>query len=172
MRFLSPKVPAGRLEFVFLQIAFVAVLFVSYSLVLDLSLLIDNGVTPRRILASGFGDAIGSGELVYDEWQVAGFMLIAFAVLGLNVITVMRRLTDIDKSYAWLVIWFLPIFGTGLFLYLAMKPGIARMMVSPYGKNALDPQSWIKPGTSGPKSGLTWEGRDITLPGDDESRAA
>lgn len=154
MRFFRSALPANPLEYLLLM-------------------LVGYGIAYWALFIHfGFAVDIEARQVSYIERNFPMAACVIVAVLGFQWITASRRLTHAGRptSRAWIVV--LPIVGI---LYAASLLFIAAPKVMGAvagGGNPLDPGAWVQkqPGAGTP-GGLTYQGKPVGLPGDDQRAA-
>ncbi len=160
MRLLNPRVPAGRFEFFALYVLFNASLVASYFLVLSIRRFDADG-SSRILVGREVVDAFIDDTAAFDPWRMAAFLLIAFALVSLSVIAVLRRLTDLRWNHGWAFGLVIPFLGFLIMLALLFKAGEQRLISAPYGKDPYNPNNWVDPNHN-PGSGISWGGTDLS----------
>lgn len=151
MRFFMPSHPAGRLEYLLIQIGLYAVFYFALAVVLGLS------VDPT------------TRELSYNAPMLTAVVCIVIVVIALQWITVLRRLYDLHMGGGWAFCTILPVIGLIFHVYLLVASGVSRETFAPYGDNPYNPDSWVAPADAGAGPSVTFRGQALLLPGEEES---
>ena len=155
MRFFTPSHPAGRLEYLLIQLGLYAVLYFAIFLTLGLSVDIE------------------AAEVSYDATAITLVLCIVIVVVMLQWITVLRRLYDLHMGSGWVICNFIPIVAIIFHLYLLLASGVSRETYAPYGDNPYNPDSWVPPAEASSTSpAVTFQGQALLLPGEEVDDAA
>lgn len=150
MRFFMPSHPCGRLEYLLIQIGLYTVMYFALVVVLGLSI-----------------DPV-TGGISYDVSTVTAVICIFIVTLGIQWITVLRRLYDLHMSGTWALATFVPVVSIIFHLYLLLASGVSRETFAPYGSNPYNPDSWVPPASAEAGPGVTFQGQALLLPGENE----
>jgi len=150
MRFFMPSHPCGRLEYLLIQIGLYAVLYFALAVVLGLS------VDPT------------TREISYNAATVTAVICILIVTVGLQWVTVLRRLYDLHMGGTWALCTFIPIISVIFHLYLLIASGVSRETFAPYGSNPYNPDSWVAPPDQNAGPSVTFQGHALLLPGEEE----
>ncbi len=162
MRFFTTIFRAGQAEFIAVAIAVFGMTWALLRYVLKLGIAVDPIPLDSRLFESD--------TYTYDS-SALGLVVVGLVVLFfLLMMNAGRRLKDLDQSFALAVLMFIPGLNVLLTLYLATATA-TKDMFTPYGKNPYDPNSWIPPEADAGGSGMSIEGEDIYLPGEDRRAA-
>ncbi|MGI9607305.1 MAG: DUF805 domain-containing protein [Acidimicrobiales bacterium] len=151
MRFFNPGHPAGRLEYLLVQIGLYAIAYFA------------------TVMMIAFDVNLSSREFSYNASGITAWAFIIVGVLGVSFITVLRRMHDLHLGSGWVFLHFLPLISIFFHLYLLLSSGISRQTYAPYGDNPLDPNSWVpsvEPGQGG-GTAVSFQGKPLLLPGEE-----
>jgi len=151
MRFFTPSIPAGRLEY--LGVLIVTTL---------MSMLVVFTMLELRV------DQL-TGQIAYSADRLAVGLLFYMIIWVVSFVNVLRRLTDLGMSGWWALALIVPLVGLVFQLYLLVASGINTRTYAPYGEDPLNPDSWVpSPSQSGPTGpSVTYNGQALYLPGED-----
>ncbi len=152
MRFFTPSIPAGRLEYfgvlIITTIGLYAILFAVLEIRVDQL----------------------TGEVAYSADRLAFGLFLYLIWFVISIINVLRRITDLGISSAWAFTLLVPVLGTLFSFYLLLASGVKRSTFAPYGDDPLNPDSWVATPTAdntGPA--VTYNGQALYLPGEHDA---
>ena len=152
MRLFRAAIPANPIEYLVLMLATYAVAFWAVFVHLDLVVDLD------QLQAS------------YVARNLPITVCIVVAVLGFQTITAARRLTHAQRGTTQAVVVAIPLIGVAYAASLMFLAASKKMGGVPVVGDPLDPGEWDKH-QNGPSGGLTFQGKPLELPGD-QQRAA
>lgn len=156
MRFFTTLERAGRLEYflvsVVLSIAYYGLFY---------------GVLDFRVNETAFvEDPSFTDFFSYNAALFPIFLIGAAAIFFFSIINTCRRLKDMNKSFALVLLLFIPIVGAIFSLFLLFAKGERQQTYAPYGDNPYDPQSWVPPTAANSGPAVSYRGEDLYLPGE------
>ena len=154
MRFFRSLIPARPFEYLVLMVITYGIAYWALFIHLGLSFNIDER------------------QVSYIERNLPLATCVIVAVLGFQWITAMRRLTNADRPTESGFYVVLPVIGILFAIRLLSMAEPKEMGSAPSGGDPLDPQAWLKHSGSNAQPGVTFQGKTVTLPGDDQRNAA
>ena len=150
MRFFTPSVPAGRIEFLVILLITGAVQVWAVFEYLELEV------------------DIANREVAFIERNLGVAVAIVLAMLPLQWISAMRRMADARKPASIALPMLLPGIGLVFGLFLAVTTGDRRVGFAPYGDDPYDPDSWVEdPDLNSTGPVVTYQGQELQLPGEE-----
>lgn len=152
MRFFTPSIPAGRLEYFGVLIITTIALYAIVFAVLEIRV-----------------DQL-TGQVAYSADRLAFGLFLYLIWFTISIINVLRRITDLGISSAWAFTLLIPILGMLFSFYLLLASGVKRTTYAPYGDDPLNPDSWVaKPTADSTGPAVTYNGQALYLPGEHDA---
>ncbi len=158
MRFFTTMHKCGRLEYFFVSLALGGIYYVAARYLLQIEILLEPG------------QEVGSlDNISYNAGALGLFAIVVAVVAYLNIILTLRRLKDLQMSFWYYFLSWVPLVNIFFLFYLMFAPGgFDTTTYTPFGDNPYDPNSWVPPeAPSENGTGISFQGHDIYLPGED-----
>lgn len=169
MRFMTTTTPAGRLEYLLLNILLTGLFFGATILTL--------APTGGQIdLADPIANPTDNPDFSFTAANLGIWTIAVFMIAVVSIITVLRRIKDIGYSNYSIFLLLVPFVNVVFSVWLLVRRG-QRGLTAPYGKDPYDPASWMeKPKGTAESKAVVYQGQSLLLPGEegwgDGSKAA